>query len=68
MSPAPDRLLSIQEVVAMVGLSRATIYDMVKRNTFPPQYRAGLRAARWRMSDVQKWIDGLTTATESNWR
>ena len=68
MSPTPDRLMSIQEVVEMVGLSRATIYDMVKRNKFPPPYRAGLRAARWRMSDVQKWIAALTTATESNWR
>ena len=69
MSPTPaDRLLSIQEVVAMVGLSRATIYDMIKRRQFPPPCRAGLRAARWRLSDVQKWIAALKTATESNWR
>ena len=36
MSPTPDRLLSIQEVVEMVGLSRATIYNMVKRKNFHP--------------------------------
>ena len=68
MTEETDCLLTIQAVVEMTSLSRSTIYDMVRRNEFPRQYRAGLRAARWRRCDVKKWMDQLTEATESNWR
>ena len=68
MTEEIDRLLTIQEVVQMVGLSRASIYAMVKRDKFPGPYRAGTRAARWKSSDVQRWIDLLPPAAEGNWK
>lgn len=49
-------VLRCREVEKLTGLSRSTIYDMVKKGLFPPPVRLGSRAVGWRLSEVEDWI------------
>lgn len=51
-----DNILRIDAVIAKVGLSRATIYNMMKAGTFPKQIKLGARLSGWLESEVQGWI------------
>ncbi|CAH8189825.1 helix-turn-helix transcriptional regulator [Vibrio aestuarianus] len=54
----PAILIRIAEVKAMTGLSQATIYRMIKANTFPQQLDLGSgRTVAWRKHEIQDWID-----------
>ncbi len=60
---ARGRFLRINDVVATVGLSRATIYRMVAAQLFPEQSRLTARAVGWWEADVTAWLEArLSTA------
>ena len=53
----PDKkLLRLPEVLGCIGLSRSTVYQMIKAKEFPPQVRLGARAVAWDSAQVQAWI------------
>jgi prophage regulatory protein len=52
-----DRLIPIVEVVRILGLSRATIYRLLDAGKFPSPVRIGIRAVRWRISDIRQLRD-----------
>ena len=52
----PDRLLRLREVLAIVGVSRSTLYTMMGRRVFPQSVQAHERCARWRESEVLAWV------------
>lgn len=60
---ARGRFLRINDVVATVGLSRATIYRLVGAKLFPEQARLTARAVGWWESDVADWLESRLTAT-----
>ena len=45
----------LPEVIAICGLSRSTIYEMIRRGEFPAPVRLGVRAVGWRRSDIEAW-------------
>ena len=47
----------LPNVLHHTGLSRSTIYEMIRRNEFPGQIRLGKRAVGWLASDVTKWVN-----------
>jgi prophage regulatory protein len=51
-----DRLLRLPEVVDRVGLSRATIYSMIKRAEFPRPIPLTGRLRRWPEDVVDAWL------------
>ena len=51
-----DRLLRLQEVCSIVGLSRSTIYALCARGRFPPRILLGQRAVAWWESEIDAWI------------
>jgi prophage regulatory protein len=55
----PNRMLTVDQVCAMVELSRASIYNMMKKQLFPAQVKIGQRCARWRLSDLISWQSSL---------
>ncbi|MDE2842365.1 MAG: AlpA family phage regulatory protein [Chloroflexota bacterium] len=61
-------MLRIADVLEVVGVSRSTLYKMIADGRFPRPMRVGQRAARWRQSDIQRWMDSLLLATWGNWR
>ena len=50
------RLLRLPEVLAMIGLSRATVYRLMDKGAFPRPVQLTERAVGWRATDVTTWI------------
>lgn len=61
-----DPLLSIGEVLAVVGVSRSSVYAMIQRGAFPPGVKVG-RARRWRRSEIATWLDTLGEGGPDAW-
>ncbi|HWB15919.1 MAG TPA: AlpA family phage regulatory protein [Vicinamibacterales bacterium] len=51
-----DRLLTLAEVIARVGLKTTAIYDYMRRGVFPRRIVVGPRCVRWSEREVQAWI------------
>lgn len=56
-----DRLLSIREVEARVGLKQPTIYAWMKDGRFPRPRVLGPRTVRWTESEIETWVAALPT-------
>lgn len=57
------RIIRLSEVVARVGLCRASIYNLIKAGDFPAQIQLGLNSVGWVESEVQSWIDNRIAAS-----
>jgi prophage regulatory protein len=55
-----DFLLPRREVEKISGLSRATIYRLIKSGKFPRPLSIGTGSVRWRQSDVIAWQRSLS--------
>jgi excisionase family DNA binding protein len=53
------KLLGINEVATLVGVSRSTIDRMVKREEFPRPIKMGLKV-KWQRKTLQGFIEGRT--------
>lgn len=51
-----ERFITFDEVHARIGLSRSTIWRLVKARGFPPSVRISPGRRAWRESDLDKWI------------
>ena len=51
-----DRLLRLDEVKRLTGLSRSTLYDRIKTGRFPATVEMVGNIAAWRESDVREWL------------
>ena len=60
-----DRVLRLKTVLDRTGLSRATIYRMIKVGKFPAQVRPTEFSAGWLESDIAAWIKDLAAKRES---
>ena len=58
MTP-PDRLLNVNRVAEILGVSRVTVYRRLADGTIPAGLKLGPRAVRWRESDIKRLIEGL---------
>ena len=54
-----DRLLTRAEVERLVGLRRSAIYSLMRAGKFPVPLRISGNAVRWRLSEIEAWIDAL---------
>ena len=52
-----DRLLKRREVEEITGLSRSSIYRLMREGQFPRPVKVGPAAVRWRESDIMSWLD-----------
>lgn len=50
-------MIRLPSVLMATGLSRSTIYSMIKEARFPESVKIGKRAVAWRDCDVTAWID-----------
>ena len=57
------RLLRLREVLALCGLSRSTLYRQMGEGAFPRPLRVGVRAVRWRESEIEDWLVSRPRAT-----
>ena len=58
-----DRLLTIKEVCKITALCATKLREMIGAGKFPRGKQLGPRAVRWRLSEVQEWMESLPEAT-----
>ena len=54
-----DRLLRRREVEKITGMSRSSIYRLMKARKFPRRVKVGRGAVRWRESVIAAWVESL---------
>jgi prophage regulatory protein len=57
----PDRLLRMQDLLDITGLSRATVYRAVCAGSFPKPIKIG-GASRWPASELAAYIEARKSA------
>jgi prophage regulatory protein len=50
------KMLRLDEVVKMTGLSRSSIYRYESSSEFPKRRRVGPNAVRWLDTDIEEWM------------
>jgi predicted DNA-binding transcriptional regulator AlpA len=55
--PGTCRLLRINEVLNISGLSRATLYREIALHDFPAPLRISARSVAWLQDEVLQWIE-----------
>lgn len=55
-----SNLISHQEVIDRLGISRPTLYHMRRRGDFIPEVMVSARRIAFRMSDFNNWLEGRT--------
>ena len=59
-----SRILRISDVVMYVGLSRSTIYFLIKSKAFPAPTKIG-RCSCWLIVDIESWIENKFCTQQS---
>lgn len=59
-----DRILKLDDVVEITGVSVSTINRWEKAGKFPTRKKLGIKAMGWLASDIQKWMESLPDANE----
>ena len=49
-------IIRLPELLQTVGLSRPSIYRLMKLGEFPQQAKIGLSAVGWSRAEVEQWI------------
>lgn len=57
-----DRLLRRRQVEEMTGLSRSSIYRLMRTQEFPVAVKVGPAAVRWKESDITSWLESRPLA------
>ena len=52
-----DRIMKLREVSGMTGLSRSSIYALIKKGEFPAQVKLSVRSSGWFWSEVKAWME-----------
>ena len=45
----------LPEVKAITGLSKTSIYELIRANSFPPPVRIGSRSVAWIKLEIREW-------------
>jgi len=53
-----EQLLTIKEVVQIIGFKKSTIYKFIRENKFPQPLKFG-KSSRWKKSEIELWIKNL---------
>ena len=51
-----ERLIRINEVLRICGLSRSSLYANIQRGDFPAQVKLSSKASAWLYSEVSAWV------------
>ena len=51
-----EAVLRLPDVLALVGLSRASVYAKVAEHRFPAPIKLTQHASGWRMGDIRTWL------------
>ena len=59
-TPGPRRLVAVEELSEMIGMTPSAIYNLRHRSpgSLPDAVKVG-GSLRWRLGDIETWIDEL---------
>ncbi|MEQ5185872.1 AlpA family phage regulatory protein [Providencia alcalifaciens] len=49
-------LIDIKKITQLIGMTDKWIYSLIQKQAFPKPIKMG-RSSRWRLSDIEQWID-----------
>jgi prophage regulatory protein len=52
-----DRLIRINEVLHICGLSRSALYASIQKGDFPSQVKLSKKSSAWVYSEVLSWVN-----------
>ena len=56
-SELPDEaFITLGMVCDITGKRTTSVYDAIKRHTFPSPERFGSRCSRWRVGEIRRWL------------
>jgi prophage regulatory protein len=67
-SECPMKLLRIDALIEITGLSRMTVYRMEKRGEFPNRRRLGANSVAWIEEEVDSWIAARPAIAQTSGR
>jgi prophage regulatory protein len=50
-------VIRLPAVLSLVGLSRSTVYSLIKNNAFPKPVKLSARSVGWKLSDIESWLE-----------
>lgn len=56
------RIIRRKEVCGLVGLSRSTIYRLMRERLFPQSIQLGAQAVGWALADIEAWVSNRKLA------
>jgi prophage regulatory protein len=56
---AQERLLRLEEVIAICGLGRSKIYQAIKLGEFPAPVKLYGRSSAWVSTEIDAWVRGV---------
>ena len=59
-----EQMLTARDVCDVLHVSRATLYRMLQRNEMPRPVTVSLRAKRWRASEINQFMEGMSYERE----
>jgi prophage regulatory protein len=62
------KILSINKVIELTGLSRVTIWRYEQAGVFPQRRQLGTRRIGWRESEVLDWLESRPMSKEAKVR
>ena len=54
------KILRLPAVVDCTGLSRSTVYRLIRQKKFPKPFPLSDRLVGWLASEIEKWIESRT--------
>ncbi len=61
-----ERLIRLNEVIRITGLSRSRVYQYISEGKFPDNVSIGGRSVAWVESEVYRWVKSVIGRRESN--
>ena len=60
-----NKVIRLKAAKEWTGLSRSSIYAMMKSGEFPKSFSLGARAIGWLESDIRAWVDTRVAASKA---
>ena len=57
-----NRLLRLKEVCELTGFKKSFVYKQTRFGDFPAPMKIGLKSVRWKLANVQSWINKQKSA------
>jgi prophage regulatory protein len=65
VTPQPERLIRLDEVIHITGLRKTSIYAAMNAGEFPKSIKITSRASAWSLSAVNRWVSSRVESGEA---